>query len=990
MDGKLVEAARMGDVELLHKLVEDDPLMLHSVALQGGETPLHIACKAGHLNFVQEILRLKQGFAKDLNHEGFSPLHFASANGYLDIVKELLRVDPSLCLVRGRMGKIPLHSAAIKGRIDVIKELLAARPDSVEELTARKETALHLAVKYNQFEALRFIAEHLKGSPQKSTILNKKDQQGNTILHLAVSMKQYEVVEFLVGENSDPDAKVEVDCFNKSGLTAIDVILAVQSEAADGEIVEILRQARALRARDLQAATVEAVASFPQNQEVTTEAEVWLSESYQEATVEVKESFPQNQEATVEAEVSLSQNQEGMVEAEVLTTSFARNQETAVEAEATVDAEASFTQNLQDVVTEMHNEDAISEETSAQNQESSSYKQSEAAQERKLFLSKGLTAIGSSIWYNDVQKLPSEVRDMLLLIALNYIVIQSNFWPLEDILEDGYYEQHDGRVILQHLKNIHFYGAFFFVSTVFFFFLSQLSDIVILKYRIILNRELIISFTDFVLTYGTFTIAFMPKPCINNHGFTRALWAVPVIHILVFKLKDRTNETSQGNAPKFASQENIREADENSSGPSSSQNKDDIAEASFPQNPDVTEMVSASKNKQSDSERAQKHDPSLVKQLVRYLRWCDNTMYPAKEMTSYFLIPTIIGLSHCPDILRHYIEQQQAGAMLWGLKDILYCGIFVFESASYFFFFSCAIDALVFIYGFSLNEDLIISTTERVLTYGTSIAAIMPQGIINNYVVSPALLLVAGMHLLALKSKRSRMRLGSAPKGAEWGSFDATGHNGAPLSTDNQEVKMTISSTDEQSKVVQRHDLSLKQLLKRCFSWHHIVRHFPCQGINTCLLMAVTISTLLFARMGHTRKPLSHHDVQMMKLIVTLGGGNERRDQVILILMTMIYIPILHFGLRRMSFQKGLICVCVFIGLVLVALFFHRIVTFSVLRISVINSIYSVIMSGIVMTWGKRLLAIRNRTRQCRARGGASLDSIEVDSTDRSSGVPAP
>ncbi|KAA8515824.1 hypothetical protein F0562_018565 [Nyssa sinensis] len=201
MDRRLFEAAWTGNVEYLLQLMKDDPCILSAAALAGAETPLHIACMAGHLSFAKVVMKLRQEFAGELNQDGFSPLHIASANGYVEMVKELLKADHNLCLVKGRQRRIPLHSAAIKGRVDVIRELLSASGDSIAEVTARGETALHLAVKNNQFEAFKVLAEHLKQFSKEKDVLNKKDEHGNTILHLAVSRKQYEVVDLMLEEH---------------------------------------------------------------------------------------------------------------------------------------------------------------------------------------------------------------------------------------------------------------------------------------------------------------------------------------------------------------------------------------------------------------------------------------------------------------------------------------------------------------------------------------------------------------------------------------------------------------------------------------------------------------------------------------------------------------------------------------------------------------------------------------------------------------------
>lgn len=191
MDERLIEASRSGGVQLLHQLLAENPLILHSVALASGENPLHIAALAGHVEFVKEILRLKPAFAKEINQDCFSPMHIASANGYLEIVKELLQVDPRLSQLKGRDQWTALHYAASGGRIDIIKEIVSACTESVEDVTEQGETVFHVAVKNNRFEAIDAMVELVR-ERNKLYILNMKDNNGNSVLHLATWKKQHQ------------------------------------------------------------------------------------------------------------------------------------------------------------------------------------------------------------------------------------------------------------------------------------------------------------------------------------------------------------------------------------------------------------------------------------------------------------------------------------------------------------------------------------------------------------------------------------------------------------------------------------------------------------------------------------------------------------------------------------------------------------------------------------------------------------------------------
>ncbi|CAK7336912.1 unnamed protein product [Dovyalis caffra] len=189
MDLWLVEASLTGNIESLHQLLRENPLILDKMAVFSSENPLHIASIPGHVDFVKEMVRLKPEFAKEINQEGFSAVHMAAACGCVEIVQELLKVDPRLSRLEGKENVTPLHCAAIKGRAEVISVMLSSCPDCIEDLTVQKETALHLAIKNNQFEAVKALVDWIR-EMDKEDILNVKDELGNTALHLATWKKQ--------------------------------------------------------------------------------------------------------------------------------------------------------------------------------------------------------------------------------------------------------------------------------------------------------------------------------------------------------------------------------------------------------------------------------------------------------------------------------------------------------------------------------------------------------------------------------------------------------------------------------------------------------------------------------------------------------------------------------------------------------------------------------------------------------------------------------
>ncbi|XP_048326766.2 ankyrin repeat-containing protein BDA1-like [Ziziphus jujuba] len=251
MDNRLFVAAQTGNIQILHQLLAENPFILHTIELSSqGFNPLDIASTAGHVEFVKEIIRLRPDFAKQVNQDGFSPIHIAAALGNLEIVREFMKVDQKLCRLEGRNRWTALHYAASRGKVDTIQEMLLACPESIEDVTVQNETALHLAVKNCQFQAINFMVTWVR-EMKKDEILDMKDEHGNSILHLATWRKQRQVVEWLISNPGTNPLPLEVNAVNKSGLTALDVLLIFTSEAGDREIEEILRNAGARRARDM-------------------------------------------------------------------------------------------------------------------------------------------------------------------------------------------------------------------------------------------------------------------------------------------------------------------------------------------------------------------------------------------------------------------------------------------------------------------------------------------------------------------------------------------------------------------------------------------------------------------------------------------------------------------------------------------------------------------------------------------------------------------
>ncbi|KAL4601351.1 hypothetical protein ACB092_11G266900 [Castanea dentata] len=229
MDERMEQAAERGDITALHQLLgEDVNLLDHIDLVQCVQTPLHIAASAGHIQFATEVMGLMPSFAWKLNPDGFSPIHLALKNGHIELVRQLLEIDRDLAHVKGKECITPLHYVAETGdcHIDLLDKFLLVSPNSIADVTVRDETALHIALKKEQLDAFKFLVGWLGRNLFKNTslnvfsVLNQKDDEGNSVLHIVVSKNETQVVSHLLTWGF---RFVDVNSTNLEGHTAWDI-----------------------------------------------------------------------------------------------------------------------------------------------------------------------------------------------------------------------------------------------------------------------------------------------------------------------------------------------------------------------------------------------------------------------------------------------------------------------------------------------------------------------------------------------------------------------------------------------------------------------------------------------------------------------------------------------------------------------------------------------------------------------------------------------
>ncbi|KAF9596013.1 hypothetical protein IFM89_006940 [Coptis chinensis] len=233
MDHRLFEAATLGKVELLEPILEENtdvlqqvttnketfihiaagyghyelikfiliryPILLRvllSKANLAGDTPLHIAARAGHLH----ILNLLIGCAKNSqssswrdietgraeateimrkrNRKKDTIMHEAARNCHLEIVIFLIKEDPELLCIINDVGESPLHVAVEAGKLDVIEEMLKAEHCSYKGPNGR--TALHAALIYKKPDDNRRTPLHFVSAFGLALVLS-------TLLHVSIA-----------------------------------------------------------------------------------------------------------------------------------------------------------------------------------------------------------------------------------------------------------------------------------------------------------------------------------------------------------------------------------------------------------------------------------------------------------------------------------------------------------------------------------------------------------------------------------------------------------------------------------------------------------------------------------------------------------------------------------------------------------------------------------------------------------------------------------
>ena len=189
-----------GDVDEVKRLLSEG----HDVNSRKseGQTPLHMASRAGHDDIVKLLLARGADIEAKEGKDGRTPLHLAALRARKNVAETLLAAGADINSRNDRWNSTPLHDATIPGDMGVITMLVDKGAD-IKIMDIFGKMALHNAVEFNRPEVVKFFLA-------RGADVNQIRGEGyeSTPLHMAAGSGNKDMIELLLANGADVNVKI--------------------------------------------------------------------------------------------------------------------------------------------------------------------------------------------------------------------------------------------------------------------------------------------------------------------------------------------------------------------------------------------------------------------------------------------------------------------------------------------------------------------------------------------------------------------------------------------------------------------------------------------------------------------------------------------------------------------------------------------------------------------------------------------------------------